>query len=315
MKIDRINYEFPFQKYIGNQNIDTRIEKRRFIRFQTKKGRKERKREEGRGEQEESGRKWKKIARKKTFYRSVSRKTMTLVTNTISYACQPINRESYDIYRHHHLQLRHHNHHLHRYYYHRHHHQYYHQYHYRRRQSVYTSIDNPSIEYLERHLTEENVDEETKSRVIETAENDFALGSTSSQCYQYDKEKIIVQQISFFFSYSFFFFFFLEFKWNSNRIILLFQKSTQCIAVHDDTAISSRVKSFSSHISYLMFIILNSLSHWQWDLTMPIIWNHFNQKKYFPWNGTQWFIYQYINHFNFFFSFRIYFYDFKQHKR
>lgn len=214
MKIDRINYEFPFQKYIGNQNIDTRIEKRRFIRFQTKKGRKERKREEGRGEQEESGRKWKKIARKKTFYRSVSRKTMTLVTNTISYACQPINRESYDIYRHHHLQLRHHNHHLHRYYYHRHHHQYYHQYHYRRRQSVYTSIDNPSIEYLERHLTEENVDEETKSRVIETAENDFALGSTSSQCYQYDKEKIIVQQISFFFSYSFFFFFF----WNSSEI-------------------------------------------------------------------------------------------------
>ena len=112
---------------------------------------------------------------------------MTLVTNTISYACQPIGRESYDVYRHH-LQLRHHNHHLHRYYYHRHHHQYYHHYHYRRRQSVYT-IDNPSIEYLQRHLTEENVDEETKSRVIETTENDFALGSTSSQRYQYDKEK------------------------------------------------------------------------------------------------------------------------------
>ncbi|XP_043803638.1 G-box-binding factor isoform X2 [Apis laboriosa] len=184
MKIDRINHEFPLQKYIDNQNIDTRVEKRRFIRFQTKKGRKEKKREGGRREREESGRKWRKIARKKTFYRSVLRETMTLVTNTISYACQSIGRESYDVYRHHHLQLRHHNHHLHRYYYHRHHHQYYHHYHYRRRQSVYTSIDNPSIEYLQRHLTEENVDEETKNRVIETAENDFALGSTNSQRYQ-----------------------------------------------------------------------------------------------------------------------------------
>lgn len=186
MKIDRINHEFPLQKYIDNQNIDTRVKKRRFIRFQTKKGQKEKKRG-GRREQEESGRKWRKIARKKTFYQSVSRETMTLVTNTISYACQPIGRESYDVYRHH-LQLRHHNHHLHRYYYHRHHHQYYHHYHYRRRQSVYT-IDNSSIEYLQRHLTEENVDEETKNRIIETAENDFALGSTSSQRYQYDKEK------------------------------------------------------------------------------------------------------------------------------
>ncbi|XP_043578756.1 nuclear fragile X mental retardation-interacting protein 2 isoform X2 [Bombus pyrosoma] len=113
---------------------------------------------------------------------------MTLVTDTVSYACQPVGRQSYDdVYRHHHLQLRHHHHHhhLHRYYHHRHHYHYYHHHHHhRRRRGAYTSTDDPSIECLQGYLSVGNVDEETRNRVVETAETDSALGSASSDCYR-----------------------------------------------------------------------------------------------------------------------------------
>ncbi|XP_043528408.1 myogenic-determination protein-like isoform X1 [Frieseomelitta varia] len=109
---------------------------------------------------------------------------MTLVTDTVSYACQPVGRQSYDVYRHHHLQLRHH-HHLHRYYHHRHHYHYHHHHHHhRRRRDTYASTDDPAIECLQGYLSEGNVEEEPGNRVIETAENDSALGSTSSHRYR-----------------------------------------------------------------------------------------------------------------------------------
>ncbi|XP_017764675.1 PREDICTED: transcription factor SUM-1-like [Eufriesea mexicana] len=113
---------------------------------------------------------------------------MTLVTDTVSYTCQPVGRQPYDVYRHHHLQLRHHHHHhhhhLHRYYHHRHHHHYYH-HHHRRRRGVYATTDDPSVDCLQGYLSSEgNLDEETRSGAIESAENDSALGSTNSQRYR-----------------------------------------------------------------------------------------------------------------------------------
>ncbi|XP_012176617.2 myogenic-determination protein [Bombus terrestris] len=112
---------------------------------------------------------------------------MTLVTDTVSYACQPVGRQSYDdVYRHHHLQLRHHHHHhLHRYYHHRHHYHYYHHHHHhRRRRGAYASTDDPSIECLQGYLSVGNVDEEARDRVVETAETDSALGSASSDRFR-----------------------------------------------------------------------------------------------------------------------------------
>ncbi|CAK9805530.1 Myogenic-determination protein [Anthophora quadrimaculata] len=106
---------------------------------------------------------------------------MTLVTDAVSYACQSAGRPSYDEYRHHHLQHRHHHHyhHHHRYYSHRHHHHYHHHNH-RRRRDAYPSTDCPSINCLQGYL-----DEEARSRVLETDENDIsALGSASAQRYR-----------------------------------------------------------------------------------------------------------------------------------
>lgn len=111
---------------------------------------------------------------------------MTLVTDTVSYACQVAARQSYDAYRHHHLQLRHHPHHSHnrhRYHHHRHHHHYHHHHHHRRRRA-YPAIDHPSIDYLQGYLSERNVDEATRS-IVETSDNAFALESASSQRYRY----------------------------------------------------------------------------------------------------------------------------------
>ncbi|CAD1478516.1 unnamed protein product [Heterotrigona itama] len=120
---------------------------------------------------------------------------MTLVTDTVSYACQPVGRQSYDVYRHHHLQLRHH-HHLHRYYHHRHHyhhHHHHHHHHRRRRRDTYAvSTDDPAIECLQGYLSEGNVKEETAHRAIETAEDDSALGSTSSHRYRSRASKYAV---------------------------------------------------------------------------------------------------------------------------
>ncbi|XP_029038107.2 transcription factor SUM-1 [Osmia bicornis bicornis] len=112
---------------------------------------------------------------------------MTLVTDTVSYACQVAARQSYDAYRHHHLQLRHHPHHTqnrhHRYHHHRHHHHYHHHHHHRRRRA-YASIEHPSIDYhLQGYLSERNVDEATRS-IVETSDNAFALESASSQRYR-----------------------------------------------------------------------------------------------------------------------------------
>lgn len=112
---------------------------------------------------------------------------MTLVTDTVSYACQAAARQSYDAYRHHHHpQLGHHPRHPHdrrhhRYHHHRHHHRY-HRHHHRRRR-VYAPIDHPSIDYLQGYLSERNVDEATRS-IVETADNAFALESASSQRYR-----------------------------------------------------------------------------------------------------------------------------------
>ncbi|XP_017799113.1 PREDICTED: transcription factor SUM-1 [Habropoda laboriosa] len=105
---------------------------------------------------------------------------MTLVTDAVSYACQSAGRPSYDAYRH---QLRHHYHHHHRYYQHRHHHHHHYHNHRRRRDAYAAAAD--AADCLQGYLSERNLDEEARSRVLETDESSVSvLGPASSQRYR-----------------------------------------------------------------------------------------------------------------------------------
>ncbi|XP_026671295.1 myogenic-determination protein isoform X2 [Ceratina calcarata] len=102
---------------------------------------------------------------------------MTLVTGTVPYACPPAGRSSYDAYRHHQHRYYHHR------YHHHHHHLYYHHHHRRRRDVVYQPIDCSSIDSLQGYLSEGVVDEEARSRVVETTKDVSVLGSSGSPEY------------------------------------------------------------------------------------------------------------------------------------